>query len=35
MNEEQYLNERLEDQINWYDKKSVWNQNIFKIICII
>ncbi|MCK4782967.1 MAG: DUF4231 domain-containing protein [Desulfobacteraceae bacterium] len=35
MNEEQYLNERLDDQINWYDKKSVWNQNIFKIICII
>ncbi len=35
MNEEQYLNERLEEQINWYDNKSVWNQNIFKAICII
>ena len=35
MNEEQYLNERLDDQIDWYDKKSVLNQKIYKIICVI
>ncbi|HHY74088.1 MAG TPA: DUF4231 domain-containing protein [Bacillus bacterium] len=27
---EQYLNERLDDQINWYDKKSIWHQKIYK-----
>lgn len=30
MDEETYLKERLEDQIGWYDKKSQWNQKIFK-----
>jgi hypothetical protein len=30
MNEEQYLNERLDDQINWYSKKSQTNQRWFK-----
>ena len=31
MNQEdfqKYLKERYEDQINWYDKKSIWNQRM-------
>jgi hypothetical protein len=27
---EEYLQERLDDQINWYDKKSSWNHTCFK-----
>ena len=30
MNEEEYLKKRLDDQINWYDQKSIWNQRWFK-----
>ena len=30
MGAEQYLAERLDDEINWYDKKSQWNQKWFK-----
>lgn len=30
MNEESYLIERLDDQINWYDRKSQYNQKWFK-----
>lgn len=30
MTEDEYLIERLEDQINWYDKKSQFNQLWFK-----
>lgn len=30
MSPEEYLQERLDDQINWYDKKSSWNQTCFK-----
>jgi len=33
MNKEQfdrYLKDRYEDQINWYDRKSVWNQTWYK-----
>jgi hypothetical protein len=30
MGEEEYLNDRLNDQINWYDKKSQTNQKWFK-----
>lgn len=30
MIEEEYLSERLEDQINWYDSKSQFNQRWFK-----
>ena len=26
MNEQQYLTERLDDQLNWYSGKSQWNQ---------
>ncbi len=35
MNEEKYLKERLEDQIEWYDKKSMFNQNWFKRLRVI
>lgn len=24
--EEKYLNERLDEQLGWYDRKSGWNQ---------
>ncbi|MDZ7751424.1 MAG: DUF4231 domain-containing protein [Gammaproteobacteria bacterium] len=30
MDEEHYLRDRLEDQIEWYDAKSQWNQKWFK-----
>lgn len=30
MSEEEYLKERLEDQIKWYDKKSSDHQNIYR-----
>lgn len=30
MNEQQYLEERLEDQRNWYDKKSQYSQRWYK-----
>ena len=30
MDESQYLDERIEDQISWYDKKSQWNQKWFR-----
>lgn len=30
MNEEEYLKNRLDDQINWYDRKSSQNQKAFK-----
>ncbi len=30
MNAEQYLQERLDDQIDWYDRKSCWNQRLHK-----
>lgn len=30
MNEEEYLKNRLDDQINWYDKKSSQNQKTYK-----
>jgi hypothetical protein len=30
MNEEEYLKERLDDQMKWYDKKSQSNQKWFK-----
>jgi hypothetical protein len=31
MNEESYLNERLEEQISWYDDKSATNKKWFRI----
>ena len=30
MSPDEYLQERLDDQIKWYDKKSAWNQKCFK-----
>lgn len=30
MNQEEYLKERLDGQIDWYDRKSQWNQQWFK-----
>jgi len=27
---QKYLKERYEDQINWYDKKSMWNQKLYR-----
>lgn len=30
MDSEEYLEQRLQDQINWYDKKSQWNQRWYK-----
>ena len=30
MNQEEYLKNRLEDQINWYDKKSAKNLKLYK-----
>lgn len=30
MNQEEYFKNRLEDQINWYDKKSIKNQKLYK-----
>ncbi|WP_228116249.1 DUF4231 domain-containing protein [Fictibacillus phosphorivorans] len=31
MSEESYINERLDDQINWYDTKSMRSQNVYKL----
>jgi hypothetical protein len=30
MSQEQYIRERLEDQINWYDQRSNSNQKVYK-----
>lgn len=35
MDENKYIQERLENQINWYDSKSVSNQKWFKLLRII
>lgn len=35
MNEQEYLNDRLEDQIKWYDSKSQSNQKRYKAIRLI
>ena len=35
MNEEEYLKNRLDDQINWYDRKSIKNQKYFKLLQLI
>jgi len=35
MNEEEYLEKRLNDQIDWYDKKSVFNQRWYKWLRMI
>ncbi len=35
MNQEEYLKDRLDDQINWYDKKSAANQSWFKRLQVL
>ncbi len=30
MSPQEYLQQRLDDQIEWYDRKSVWNQRWYK-----
>lgn len=35
MTANEYLTDRLDDQINWYDKKSSWNQRMFKRLQIL
>ncbi len=30
MNADEYFKQRLQDQIEWYDRKSLWNQKYFK-----
>ena len=35
MNEEEYLKNRLEDQIDWYDRKSIQNQKTYKMLQLI
>lgn len=35
LDEAKYLKERLEDQINWYDRKSVVNQKSFKRLQVL
>jgi len=30
MTEDEFLKERVDDQIRWYDKKSQWNQKCYK-----
>ncbi|MEN8175826.1 MAG: SLATT domain-containing protein [Pseudomonadota bacterium] len=35
MDENDYITRRVDDQIAWYDNKSVWNQRIYKRLRII
>lgn len=35
MNEEEYIESRLDDQIDWYDRKSLWNQKWYKRLQIV
>lgn len=35
MNQEEYLKQRLDDQIDWYDRKSSWNQKWYKRLQVI
>ncbi|MEW8356126.1 MAG: DUF4231 domain-containing protein [Candidatus Thiodiazotropha sp.] len=35
MDEKEYLKQRLDNQINWYDNKSVWYQKWFKRLQVI
>lgn len=32
LGEQEYLLQRLDDQINWYDRKSMWNQQMYKVL---
>lgn len=35
MDEQEYLEQRLDDQINWYDKKSKYNQQMYKRLILV
>lgn len=35
MDQEEYLRDRLEDQIKWYDRKSMQNQKMFKRLQVV
>lgn len=35
MNQEEYMENRVDDQINWYDRKSCFNQKWFKRLQVI
>ncbi len=35
MSTEEYLRDRLDDQINWYSQKSLWNQAWFKRLRVV
>jgi hypothetical protein len=35
MTPDEYLKERVDDQIGWYSSKSQWNQRCFKILRVI
>lgn len=35
MNEKEYLDLRVDDQINWYDKKSRFNQKMYKRLVLL
>lgn len=35
MNQEEYLEQRLDDQLDWYDRKSSWNQKWYKRLQVI
>jgi len=35
MEEEEYLKNRLDDQIDWYDRKSIQNQKTYKMLQLI
>lgn len=35
MSPEEYLRDRLDDQINWYSRKSLWNQAWFKRLRVV
>ncbi|MBB3697730.1 DUF4231 domain-containing protein [Flammeovirga yaeyamensis] len=35
MNSNQYIKERLDAQISWYDTKSIHNHKVYKSLCII
>jgi hypothetical protein len=35
LSEQEYLENRLDDQIDWYDRKSQWNQRWFKRLRLV
>jgi hypothetical protein len=35
MKDAEYIDQRLDDQINWYDRKSVWNKRWFHVLAVI